>query len=233
MNPKRAPPPAPAHGAPPPKRLQIDAFRSGAEAFAQQAPTSSPVKRQLRRGMLVLFFVSAAQVSLSDHPRALRMRRKEERRNKNKNNARPARVAIHEESSTSQRKAPEDDAFQRGIMKAFDNALQKHLNPIYCSLQHLTKQTGTLSERIDTVSHEVGQIKKLISNRDANERYRSEVNQENAAVTEEVNQEQTALRFAANEVHEDQGVELRFLNKLKDHLVYTNDKITAEDGIIR
>jgi hypothetical protein len=45
-----------------------------------------------------------------------------------------------------------------------------------------------------------------------------------------VNQEQTALRFAANEVHEDQGVELRFLNKLKDHLVYTNDKITAEDG---
>nr|ABA95222.1 expressed protein [Oryza sativa Japonica Group] len=217
MNPKRAPPPAPAHGAPPPKRLQIDAFRSGAEAFAQQAPTSSPVKRQLRRGMLVLFFVSAAQV-------------KEERRNKNKNNARPARVAIHEESSTSQRKAPEDDAFQRGIMKAFDNALQKHLNPIYCSLQHLTKQTGTLSERIDTVSHEVGQIKKLISNRDANERYRSEVNQENAAVTEEVNQEQTALRFAANEVHEDQGVELRFLNKLKDHLVYTNDKITAEDG---
>jgi hypothetical protein len=142
MNPKRAPPPAPAHGAPPPKRLQIDAFRSGAEAFAQQAPTSSPVKRQLRRGMLVLFFVSAAQV-------------KEERRNKNKNNARPARVAIHEESSTSQRKAPEDDAFQRGIMKAFDNALQKHLNPIYCSLQHLTKQTGTLSERIDTVSHEV------------------------------------------------------------------------------
>uniref|UniRef100_A0A0D3HPR6 Uncharacterized protein n=2 Tax=Oryza TaxID=4527 RepID=A0A0D3HPR6_9ORYZ len=158
------------------------------------------------------------------------MRRKEERRNKNKNDARPARVAIHEESSTSQRKAPEDDAFQRGIMKAFDNALQKHLNPIYCSLQHLTKQTGTLSERIDTLSHEVGQIKRLISNRDTNERYRSEANQENAAVTEEVNQEQTALRFAANEVHEGQGVELRFLNKMKDHLVYTNDKITAEDG---
>lgn len=45
-----------------------------------------------------------------------------------------------------------------------------------------------------------------------------------------MNQEQTTLRFAANEVHEDQGVELRFLNKLKDHLVYTNDKITAEDG---
>uniref|UniRef100_A0A0E0J590 Calmodulin-binding protein-like n=1 Tax=Oryza nivara TaxID=4536 RepID=A0A0E0J590_ORYNI len=218
MNSKRAPPPAPAHGAPPPKRLQIDAARSGAEALAQLAPTSSsPVKRQLRRGMLVLFFVSAAQV-------------KEERRNKNKNNARPARVAIHEESSTSQRKAPEDDAFQRGIMKAFDNALQKHLNPIYCSLQLLTKQTGTLSERIGTLSHEVGQIKRLISDRDTNERYRSEANQENAAVTEEVNQEQTALRFAANEVHEGQGVELRFLNKLKDHLVYTNDKITAEDG---
>jgi hypothetical protein len=63
MNSKRAPPPAPAHGAPPPKRLQIDAARSGAEALAQLAPTSSsPVKRQLRRGMLVLFFVSAAQV---------------------------------------------------------------------------------------------------------------------------------------------------------------------------
>lgn len=45
-----------------------------------------------------------------------------------------------------------------------------------------------------------------------------------------MNQEQTALRFAANEVHEGQGVELRFLNKLKDHLVYTNDKITSDDG---
>uniref|UniRef100_A0A0E0F8G2 Calmodulin-binding protein n=1 Tax=Oryza meridionalis TaxID=40149 RepID=A0A0E0F8G2_9ORYZ len=211
MNTKRAPP-APAHGAPPPKRLQIDAAGRGVEAFAQRAPTSSPVKRQLRRSMLVLFFVSVAQV-------------KEERRNKN--NARPGRV-IHEESST--RKAPEDDAFQRGIMKAFDNVLQNHLNPIYRSLQHLTKQTGTLSERIGTLSHEVGQIKKLISNRDANERYRSEAKQENAAVTEEVNQEQTALRFAANEVHEGQGVELRFLNKLKDHLVYTNDKITSDDG---
>uniref|UniRef100_A0A0E0F8E9 Calmodulin-binding domain-containing protein n=1 Tax=Oryza meridionalis TaxID=40149 RepID=A0A0E0F8E9_9ORYZ len=250
MNSKRAPPPAPAHGAPPPKRLQIDAARSGAEALAQLAPTSSsPVKRQLRRGMLVLFFVSAAQV-------------KEERRNKNKNNARPARVAIHEESSTSQRKAPEDDAFQRGIMKAFDNALQKHLNPIYCSLQHLTKQTGTLSERIDTVSHEVALHKlffgpsliddddeklrcgddevtmkassdgELMMMRTSSDREleKSEANQENAAVTEEVNQEQTALRFAANEVHEGQGVELRFLNKLKDHLVYTNDKITSEDG---
>lgn len=62
MNPKRAPPAAPAHGAPPPKRLQIEAARSGAEAFAQRALTSSPVKRQLRRGMLVLFFVSVAQV---------------------------------------------------------------------------------------------------------------------------------------------------------------------------
>uniref|UniRef100_A0A0E0MI09 Calmodulin-binding protein-like n=1 Tax=Oryza punctata TaxID=4537 RepID=A0A0E0MI09_ORYPU len=213
MNPKRSPP-APAHGAPPPKRLQIDAARNGVEAFAQRAPTSSPVKRQLRRSMLVLFFVSVAQV-------------KEERRNKN--NARPGRV-IHEESSTSQRKAPEDDAFQKGIMEAFDNALPNHLNPIYRSLEYLTKQTGTLSERIDSLSHEVGQIKKLISNRDANECYKSEPDQENAAVTEEVNQEQTALRFAANEVHEGQGVELRFLNKLNDHLVYTNEKITAEDG---
>uniref|UniRef100_J3NA34 Uncharacterized protein n=1 Tax=Oryza brachyantha TaxID=4533 RepID=J3NA34_ORYBR len=150
------------------------------------------------------------------------------------NPKRPPSAPIPEQNSTPKREGLEDSAFPKGLMKAFVNALQNHLSPIYSSLEYLTKQTGTLSDRIDTISHDVGQIKRLISNHDANDNYRLEANQkENVAVTKEVNQEETGFRFAArpaSEAHEGQSIELRFLNKLKDHLVYTDDKITAEDG---
>ncbi|KAF0896267.1 hypothetical protein E2562_019749, partial [Oryza meyeriana var. granulata] len=123
---------------------------------------------------------------------------------------------IHQENAVSQKRTLE--VFQ----KTLDNACQNLVNYINCSLQSLTKRT-------DILSHEVEQIKHLNSNHHANERCRSEANQDSAAIIEEVNQEQTAVRFAASEAHEGQGVQLRFLNKLNP-LVYTQEKITAEDG---
>ncbi|EEC68587.1 hypothetical protein OsI_36935 [Oryza sativa Indica Group] len=95
---------------------------------------------------------------------------------------------------------------QEKVLQAFDNALQKHLNPIHRSLESLTG-------RIDTLTHEVGQIKQSNPNHHANEHYRSEANQD-----------------AAGFAHYGEAVELRFLNKLKPRLYYTQEKITAEDG---
>ncbi|EEE53746.1 hypothetical protein OsJ_00110 [Oryza sativa Japonica Group] len=97
------------------------------------------------------------------------------------------RRVIRGENAISQQRAIE--TFDCVFQKAFDNAFQKHLDPIY----------------------------------------RSKANQESAAITEEVNQEQTAARFVASEAQEGQRVELRFLNKLNP-LVFTKEKITAEDG---
>uniref|UniRef100_A0A0E0J585 Calmodulin-binding protein-like n=1 Tax=Oryza nivara TaxID=4536 RepID=A0A0E0J585_ORYNI len=97
---------------------------------------------------------------------------------------------------------------QEKVLQAFDNALQKHLNPIHRSLESLT-------ERIDTLTHEVGQIKQSNPNHHANEHYRSEANQD-----------------AAGFAHYGEAVELRFLNKLKPRLYYTQEKITAEDGTV-
>ncbi|XP_040385055.1 calmodulin-binding protein 60 F-like [Oryza brachyantha] len=203
--------PAPAAQAPAvvpaPKRLQVAAAAAAvgvggggggsvAVATAQPAPTSPPGKRhQLRSGMLVLFFVAQVKEELRCNRRLRRV--------------------IRGENAISQKKAIEE--FDCVFQKAFDNAFQKHLDPIYRSLQSLTRRT-------DNLSHEVEQIKHSSYNNHANERYsrRSEPNQEPA---EEMNQEQQAIRFAATE----QRFELRFLNKLNP-LVYTKDKITAEDG---
>uniref|UniRef100_A0A0E0J589 Protein kinase domain-containing protein n=1 Tax=Oryza nivara TaxID=4536 RepID=A0A0E0J589_ORYNI len=178
---------------PAPKRPHVDAAAGGGVA-------SPRGKRQLRSGMLVLFFV--AQV-------------KEEMRY----NQRLRRV-IRGENAISQQRAIQ--AFDCVFQKAFDNAFQKHLDPIYRSLQSLNKRT-------DILSHEVEQIKHSNSNHHANQQYRSKANQESAAITEEVNQEQTAARFVTREAQEGQRVELRFLNKLNP-LVFTKEKITAEDG---
>ncbi|XP_015615413.1 calmodulin-binding protein 60 F isoform X2 [Oryza sativa Japonica Group] len=188
-------PPAGLVLVPAPKRPHVDAAAGGGGGVA-----SPRGKRQLRSGMLVLFFV--AQV-------------KEEMRY----NQRLRRV-IRGENAISQQRAIE--TFDCVFQKAFDNAFQKHLDPIYRSLQSLNKRT-------DILSHEVEQIKHSNSNHHANQQYRSKANQESAAITEEVNQEQTAARFVASEAQEGQRVELRFLNKLNP-LVFTKEKITAEDG---
>uniref|UniRef100_A0A0E0J5A1 non-specific serine/threonine protein kinase n=1 Tax=Oryza nivara TaxID=4536 RepID=A0A0E0J5A1_ORYNI len=124
------------------------------------------------------------------------------------------RRVIREENAISQRRTLE--VFQ----KSLDNACQNLVNHINCSLQSLTART-------DILHHEVEQLKRSNSNR----RYRSEANREHAAIIEEVNQEQTVVRFATSEAHEGQRVELRFLNKLnEDAIIYTKDKITADDG---
>uniref|UniRef100_A0A0D9XV67 Calmodulin-binding protein n=1 Tax=Leersia perrieri TaxID=77586 RepID=A0A0D9XV67_9ORYZ len=121
------------------------------------------------------------------------------------------RRVIREENAISQKRTLE--VFQ----KSLDNACQSLVNHINCSLQSLTNRT-------DILCHEVEQLKRS----NFNQRSRSEANQEHAAVIDEVNQEQTGVRFATCE-SQGQVFQLRFLNKLNP-LVYTKDKITAEDG---
>uniref|UniRef100_A0A0E0MI03 Calmodulin-binding protein-like n=1 Tax=Oryza punctata TaxID=4537 RepID=A0A0E0MI03_ORYPU len=99
----------------------------------------------------------------------------------------------------------ENNISQIKVLQAFDSALQKHLNPIHRSLESLT-------ERIHTLTHEVGQIKQSNPNHHANEHYRSEANQD-----------------AAGFAQYGEVAELRFLNKLKPRL-YTQEKIRAADG---
>ncbi|KAF2912043.1 hypothetical protein DAI22_11g226300 [Oryza sativa Japonica Group] len=123
-----------------------------------------------------------------------------------KSNRRIRRVVRISQQNLQVRK--ENIISQEKVLQAFDNALQKHLNPIHRSLESLT-------ERIDTLTHEVGQIKQSNPNHHANEHYRSEANQD-----------------AAGFAHYGEAVELRFLNKLKPRLYYTQEKITAEDGTV-
>uniref|UniRef100_J3NA31 Calmodulin-binding protein-like n=1 Tax=Oryza brachyantha TaxID=4533 RepID=J3NA31_ORYBR len=191
MNPRKRPASPPASGAPAQKRLQRGiGIGIGIDG---QAPAG---KQQLQpRVLYVLVFV--ARVYLCK-------RRKEEQMSN-----RPLRRLIREENAISERRT-------LGVLQNLvNNAFHNIVNHINSSHEYLTKQIGTFSERIDILSHEVGQLKNSNSNRDANERYRSVANQEHAVVIKEVNQEQR--------------VELRFLNKL-NHLVYTKEKISAEDG---
>ncbi|EEC80652.1 hypothetical protein OsI_23046 [Oryza sativa Indica Group] len=182
------------------KRQHLDAAGIGGGAVHARPAPTSPAGKWQLRPSMLVLFF-VAQVYDLDPKEELRYNRR-------------LRRVIREENAISQRRTLE--VFQ----KSLDNACQNLVNHINCSLQSLTART-------DILHHEVEQLKRSNSNR----RYRSEANREHAAIIEEVNQEQTVVRFATSEAHEGQRVELRFLNKLnEDAIIYTKDKITADDG---